>query len=97
MLPKIDLPIAETKLPSTSEVIKYRPFLVKEEKVLLMAMESEDESQMINAVKTILKNCIVSRIKVDDLVSFQKQHYVPEHSLICACGNIEHQQLVDFK
>ena len=38
----------------------------------------------------------IHRIKVDDLVSFQKHHYAPEQSLICACGNIEHQQLVDF-
>jgi hypothetical protein len=60
--------------PSTDQLIKYRPFLVKEEKVLLMAMESEDENQMINAVKTILKNCIVSKIKVDDLAVFDIEY-----------------------
>ncbi len=58
-LPKIVTPTYELRLPSTDQLIKYRPFLVKEEKVLLMAMESEDENQMINAVKTILKNCRV--------------------------------------
>jgi len=73
-LPKIVTPTYELRLPSTDQVIKYRPFLVKEEKVLLMAMESEDESQMINAVKTILKNCIVSRIKVDDLAVFDIEY-----------------------
>jgi hypothetical protein len=62
------------RLPSTDQLIKYRPFLVKEEKVLLMAMESEDENQMINAVKTILKNCIISKVKVDDLAVFDIEY-----------------------
>jgi hypothetical protein len=73
-LPKIVTPTYELRLPSTDQLIKYRPFLVKEEKVLLMAMESEDENQMINAVKTILKNCIVSKIKVDDLAVFDIEY-----------------------
>ena len=50
-LPKIVTPTYELRLPSTDQLIKYRPFLVKEEKVLLMAMESEDESQMIMQLK----------------------------------------------
>ena len=73
-LPKIVTPTYELRLPSTDQLIKYRPFLVKEEKVLLMAMESEDESQMINAVKTILKNWIISKIKVDDLAVFDIEY-----------------------
>ncbi len=73
-LPKIVTPTYELRLPSTDQLIKYRPFLVKEEKVLLMAMESEDENQMINAVKTILKNCIISKIKVDDLAVFDIEY-----------------------
>jgi hypothetical protein len=73
-LPKIVTPTYELRLPSTDQLIKYRPFLVKEEKVLLMAMESEDESQMINAVKTILRNCINSKIKVDDLAVFDIEY-----------------------
>jgi hypothetical protein len=73
-LPKIVTPTYELRLPSTDQLIKYRPFLVKEEKVLLMAMESEDETQMINAVKTILKNCIISKIKVDDLAVFDIEY-----------------------
>ena len=73
-LPKIVTPTYELRLPSTDQLIKYRPFLVKEEKVLLMAMESEDESQMISAVKTILKNCIISKVKVDDLAVFDIEY-----------------------
>jgi len=73
-LPKIVTPTYELRLPSTDQLIKYRPFLVKEEKVLLMAMESEDENQMINAVKTILKNCIISKVKVDDLAVFDIEY-----------------------
>jgi hypothetical protein len=73
-LPKIVTPTYELRLPSTDQLIKYRPFLVKEEKVLLMAMESEDETQMINAVKTILKNCIISKVKVDDLAVFDIEY-----------------------
>ena len=73
-LPKIVTPTYELRLPSTDQLVKYRPFLVKEEKVLLMAMESEDENQMINAVKTILKNCIISKVKVDDLAVFDIEY-----------------------
>ncbi len=73
-LPKLVAPTYELQLPSTEETIKYRPFLVKEEKILLMAMESEDEKQMANAVKAILKNCILSKIKVDDLATFDIEY-----------------------
>ena len=60
-LPKIVTPTYELELPSTEQTIKYRPFLVKEEKVLVMAMETEDTKQITNAVKTVLKNCIETR------------------------------------
>jgi len=73
-LPKIVAPTYELQLPSTEETIRYRPFLVKEEKILLIAMESEDEKQMTNAVKVILKNCILSKIKVDDLATFDIEY-----------------------
>ena len=53
-LPKLSTPTYELVVPSTGKNIKYRPFLVKEEKSLLLAMETEDENQMANAVKTIL-------------------------------------------
>ena len=56
-LPKIDLPLFEVKLHSTDEIVQYRPFTVKEEKVLLMAQESGDNHQMILAMKQIAGNC----------------------------------------
>ncbi len=57
-LPKIETPKYELTIPSTGKVVKYRPFLVKEEKILLIAMESEDETQMMGAVEEIITNCI---------------------------------------
>ena len=73
-LPKIGYPTYELELPSTGKTVKYRPFLVKEEKVLLLALESEDEKQVTNAVKDLLKNCVISRIKVDQLPSFDLEY-----------------------
>ena len=70
-LPKIATPTYELELPSTGTTIKYRPFLVKEEKVLVIALESEDNKQITNAIKTVLRNCILSKgIKVEDLPTF---------------------------
>ena len=60
-LPKIEVPSYSTTLPSTGQTVKYRPFLVKEEKTLLLALESEDTQQIQNAVVTLLTNCITSR------------------------------------
>lgn len=60
-LPKIDLPIFEAKLPSTGEIIKYRPFTVKEEKILLVAGQSQEVGQQITAIKQIVNNCLIER------------------------------------
>lgn len=60
MLPKIDLPIFETTLPSTGEKVKYRAFTVKEEKILLVAQESNDIGQTILAIKQVVNNCVLS-------------------------------------
>ena len=57
-LPKLNTPVYEAILPSTEKVIKFRPFLVKEEKVLLTAMEDGSQPVLMNAIKTIIKNCI---------------------------------------
>ena len=57
-LPKLDLPLYELELPSTGEKVSYRPFLVKEEKILLMAMESENEKEMVTGVRQIITNCV---------------------------------------
>jgi len=73
-LPKIGVPTFELELPSTKKVIKYRPFIVKEEKVLLLALESEDEAQIVSAVKDLIKNCVQSRIKVEDLPAFDLEY-----------------------
>lgn len=73
-LPKIAVPSLELKLPSTGKDIKYRPFLVKEEKILLLALESEDDKQITSAVKDLIKNCVLSRIKVDELPSFDLEY-----------------------
>jgi len=74
-LPKPTVPTYELELPSTGKKIKYRPFLVKEEKILLLAMESEDENEIKNAVKDILKNCILTRgIKPEELASFDLEY-----------------------
>jgi hypothetical protein len=74
-LPKIATPTYELELPSTGEVVKYRPFLVKEEKVLVIALESEDTKQISTAIKTVIKNCILSKnIKVENLPTFDIEY-----------------------
>jgi len=73
-LPKVGVPTFELELPSTKKTIKYRPFVVKEEKVLLLALESEDEDQIFSAVKDLIKNCVQSRIKVDELPAFDLEY-----------------------
>lgn len=69
-LPKLVVPEYECELPSTGEKVKYRPFLVKEEKILLMAMEGGEEKGMMTAVKTIIRNCTSIKRKIDDLPTF---------------------------
>ena len=70
-LPKIATPTYELVLPSTKKTIKYRPFLVKEEKLLVLALETEDQKQITSAIKSVLKNCIQTRgIKVETLPTF---------------------------
>ena len=74
-LPKISTPTYELVLPSSGKKIKYRPFLVREEKVLIIAMESEDETQIATAVKDVIKNCIITRgVKVDDFATFDIEY-----------------------
>tara|TARA_A100000172_G_scaffold46252_1_gene28627 strand:+ start:3334 stop:4050 length:717 start_codon:yes stop_codon:yes gene_type:complete len=74
-LPKINTPIYELTLPSTGKKIRYRPFLVKEEKVLIIALESEDTKQITNAIKSVISNCILSRtVKVENLSTFDIEY-----------------------
>jgi hypothetical protein len=75
MLPKISTPTYELELPSTEQTIKYRPFLVKEEKLLVIALESEDTKQITTAIKTVIKNCIETKgIKVETLPTFDIEY-----------------------
>lgn len=70
-LPKIDLPVYELKLPSSGKTVTVRPFLVKEEKLLLMAVESKDENNIIQTTKQIINNCILDNdVKIDKLPFF---------------------------
>ena len=74
-LPKIATPTYELVLPSTKKTITYRPFLVKEEKLLVLALESEDQKQITNAVKAVIKSCITTRgIKVETLPTFDIEY-----------------------
>lgn len=74
-LPKIATPTYELEVPSLKKTIKYRPFLVKEEKILIIAMESEDNKQIAEAIKTVISNCILTRgVKIDDLATFDIEY-----------------------
>ena len=74
-LPKISTPTYELVLPSSGKKVKYRPFLVREEKILIMALESEDTKQITSAIKDVLSTCILSRgIKIDKLATFDIEY-----------------------
>ena len=74
-LPTIVTPTYELELPSTGKKVKYRPFLVKEEKLLVLALETEDTKDISTAIKTVLKNCIQTRgVKVENLPTFDIEY-----------------------
>ena len=73
-LPTMDLPTYELEIPSTKKKIRYRPFLVKEEKVLLLAIESNDDKNIRDAVLGLLKACIQSRVKIENLATFDLEY-----------------------
>ena len=73
-LPQVALPTYELELPSNGKKVKYRPFVVKEEKLLLLALDSKDEKEIESAVRNLLKNCIQSRVKLDDLPIFDLEY-----------------------
>ena len=74
-LPQISTPTYELTIPSSKKKIKYRPFLVREEKILILALESENEKQIADAIKTTLKSCIQTRgVKVEDLPTFDIEY-----------------------
>ena len=73
-LPAPSTPTYELILPSTGKTIKFRPFLVKEEKVLLLAEQSEDEKQIKEAIKSVIKNCIITRVKIEEFTYFDLEY-----------------------
>ena len=74
-LPTIETPTYELKLHSSNKKIKYRPFLVKEEKILILALDSKNESEITNAVKDVLKKCILTKgVDVDKLPTFDIEY-----------------------
>ena len=73
-LPKLTTPTYELEIPSTDEKIKYRPFLVKEEKILMMAMESKASSDITQAVKDIVKECTFDKVNIDNMPMFDVEY-----------------------
>ena len=73
-LPKINVPEYSLVVPSTNEEIKFRPFLVKEEKLLLMAQETSDEQSLYNAIANLIKNCCFDKIDIDKLPLFDVEY-----------------------
>jgi hypothetical protein len=73
-LPTIAVPEYTLTIPSTKKEVKYRPFLVKEEKILLLAMESEKTEEIINATKTIIENCVYGDINVEEMPTFDIEY-----------------------
>ena len=73
-LPKLNTPTYELEVPSTDEKIKYRPFLVKEEKILMIAMESKDNGQIVNAVKDIVTECTFNKLDIANLPMFDVEY-----------------------
>ena len=73
-LPKLNVPTYELVVPSTDEKVKYRPFLVKEEKILLMAMESGENTDLLQAVKDIVSQCTFGKLKLGDMPMFDVEY-----------------------
>lgn len=73
-LPKLDTPRYEMKIPSTNKKVTYRPYLVREEKVLMLAMESNDQSQMVRALKDVINSCTEGSLEIDSLTMFDLEY-----------------------
>ena len=72
-LPKLNTPTYELEIPSTDEKIQYRPFLVKEEKILMMALETKDNAQIVNAVKDIVNECTFNKVNISTMPMFDTE------------------------
>jgi len=73
-LPKLTTPTYELEIPSTDEKIKYRPFLVKEEKILMMAMESKENADIVQAVKDIVMECTFNKVDISNMPMFDVEY-----------------------
>ena len=105
MLPKVETPTLETKLPSTGETVEYRPFLVKEEKILMLASQGEDFTEMVQACGQIVDNCTFNKLNVKQLPMFDLQDLflqirkssigeTQDFNLICGeCGGTTNYEL----
>jgi hypothetical protein len=100
-LPKLATPQHTLTVPSTGKTVKYRPYLVKEEKILMMAMESNSEVEMINAIKNVIESCTEGELTDKDLTMFDLEYFfaqlraksVGEHSnVMVSCQSCEHKQ-----
>jgi hypothetical protein len=74
MLPKLDTPTYRLTLPSTGDEIQYRPFLVKEQKILMMAQESEDDQQILDAVTSLVRTCTFDKIDANNSPMFDVEY-----------------------
>ena len=74
MLPKLEVPTYSLEVPSTDKKLKFRPFLVKEEKVLLMALESQDTKEILEAMKNIIRTCTYEKFDVENSPLFDLEY-----------------------
>ena len=74
MLPKLDVPIYSVNLISSGKPVRFRPFLVREQKLFLMVSESNDPNEMVNVIRQVLKNCVLDEIDVDALPTFDLEY-----------------------
>lgn len=73
-LPKLDVPIYEIKLVSTGKTVRFRPFLVKEQKLFLIAAESTDSNEILKTIRQVLKNCVLDDVDIDNLPTFDLEY-----------------------
>ena len=96
-LPKLTTPTYELEIPSTDEKIKYRPFLVKEEKILMMALESKQEKDITQAVKEIVKECTFDKVNIDNMPMFDVEYiYEDEGKKVYNSKDQTQKELTDF-
>lgn len=74
MLPKLDVPVYEIVLPSNKKKLRFRPFLVKEQKLFMMASQSDDPKESLATIRQVLSNCIIDDVNVDDLPTFDLEY-----------------------